>query len=177
MSSNVNTREKVFDMPYNWVCPPLFWWIIVQFTWFNRLANFQSWRPTQKRVATGQTKSKKKVCRVKNSFTCFQKCLVVLLHGFPTSSIEYSKEISMWFLKLQKHSFLPILPKLKQLFGRIILVDFIGLGFSDKPCQSAYTYSIFEQTDMVEALLNYLNLTKSNQPSLHITMEHQLHKK
>ena len=36
-----------------------FWWIIVQYTWFNRLANFQSYRPPQKRVATGQTKLKK----------------------------------------------------------------------------------------------------------------------
>ena len=36
-----------------------FWWIIVQYNWFNRSAKFQSYRPAQDRVATGQTKSKK----------------------------------------------------------------------------------------------------------------------
>ena len=42
-----------------WFALLFFWWIIVQFTWFNLLAKFQSCRSSQKRVATGQTKSKK----------------------------------------------------------------------------------------------------------------------
>lgn len=42
---------------------------------------------------------------------------LVLLHGFPTSSLDWYK----------------VLPYLRRRFDRIIAPDFIGFGFSDKP--------------------------------------------
>lgn len=56
---------------------------------------------------------------------------LLIFHGFPTSSFDYY------------HA----LPYLEQFFKRIMIVDFIGFGFSDKP--SAYSYSLFEQADII----------------------------
>ena len=53
----LHSSSRIFDRSYNWVCLLFFWWIIVQYTWFNLLANFQSCRPTQKRVAKGGVKN------------------------------------------------------------------------------------------------------------------------
>ncbi|RWS23963.1 serine/threonine-protein kinase PAK 3-like protein, partial [Leptotrombidium deliense] len=57
---------------------------------------------------------------------------LLCLHGFPTSSFDFYK---VW-------------PRLKTTFRRIIFVDFLGHGFSDKP--RYHSYSIFEQCDLVE---------------------------
>lgn len=62
---------------------------------------------------------------------------MVLLHGFPESSFNYRG----------------VIEDLLQIFDRIILMDFIGFGFSDKPT-SDFGYSIFEHTD---SLLSFLN--------------------
>uniref|UniRef100_A0A8C8ZNE2 AB hydrolase-1 domain-containing protein n=1 Tax=Prolemur simus TaxID=1328070 RepID=A0A8C8ZNE2_PROSS len=56
--------------------------------------------------------------------------IVVLLHGFPTSSYDW--------------------------FHRVIALDFLGFGFSDKP--RPHHYSIFEQASIMEALLRHLGL-------------------
>lgn len=66
---------------------------------------------------------------------------VICLHGFPTFSWDWSK----------------VLPGLKEQFSRVILLDFLGFGLSDKPV--SHKYSIFEQADIVTLLANRLKLT------------------
>jgi len=60
--------------------------------------------------------------------------VVVLLHGFPTASWDWHR---LW-------------PRLKNHF-RLIAPDFLGFGFSSKPRK--HKYSIIEQADIIEALL------------------------
>lgn len=60
--------------------------------------------------------------------------MLLLVHGFPTASWDWWK---MWDGLLMKH--------------RLVALDMIGFGFSDKP--SGYPYSIFDQADIIEALL------------------------
>ncbi|XP_013780994.1 mesoderm-specific transcript protein-like [Limulus polyphemus] len=67
---------------------------------------------------------------------------VLCLHGFPTSSFDWYK---LW-------------PALKRKFGRVVALDFLGLGFSDKP--RFHKYSIFEQASIVEELLQTLQTNK-----------------
>ncbi len=72
----------------------------------------------------------------------FEKTLV-LLHGYPTSSFD-------WHL---------IWPELKNDY-RLIAMDMLGFGFSDKP--DSIDYSITMQTDILEALLRKLNIESIN---------------
>ncbi len=67
------------------------------------------------------------------------KSVVVLIHGFPTSSWDWSK---VW----------PILSK----SYRLICMDMLGFGYSDKPKHHHYT--MMEQADLHEALFEYLQL-------------------
>ncbi|NWT07317.1 MEST protein, partial [Mionectes macconnelli] len=68
--------------------------------------------------------------------------VVILLHGFPTSSYDWSK---IW-------------EGLTQRFHRVIALDFLGFGFSDKP--RPHRYSIFEQANVVEGLARHLGLQR-----------------
>ncbi|MEQ8353123.1 MAG: alpha/beta hydrolase [Leptospiraceae bacterium] len=63
---------------------------------------------------------------------------LVLLHGFPTSSYDWSY---VW------HGF----PQYRK-----IAPDFIGFGYSDKP--GKYHYSLIDQASLVEGLLEKLNI-------------------
>ncbi|MDB4987689.1 MAG: hypothetical protein JWN04_2867 [Myxococcaceae bacterium] len=65
---------------------------------------------------------------------------LLLLHGFPTSSYDW-------------HMVLPALADKR----RVVLFDMPGFGFSDKP--ERYSYSLFEQADIVEALIERLGLS------------------
>ena len=67
-----------------------------------------------------------------------QKPPLVLIHGFPTCSWDWAK----------------ITPALSEHFY-IITLDMLGFGFSDKPNKD---YSIFEQADIFDALLNKLGV-------------------
>jgi len=67
--------------------------------------------------------------------------VLLILHGFPTSSYDWRV----------------ILPKLQKRFPNIILPDFLGLGFSDKP--APYEYTVMEQANIIESLLTTLNIT------------------
>jgi pimeloyl-ACP methyl ester carboxylesterase len=58
---------------------------------------------------------------------------LTFLHAFPTSSWDWSR----------------VTPLLEQRF-RVLALDFLGFGDSDKP--HPHEYSIFEQADLVEAL-------------------------
>ncbi|XP_015795461.1 mesoderm-specific transcript protein [Tetranychus urticae] len=65
---------------------------------------------------------------------------LVCLHGFPTSSFDYFKAY----------------PYLIKSFDRIIFIDFLGMGYSDKP--TGHSYSIMEQADIVQAVLNHIKV-------------------
>jgi len=67
-----------------------------------------------------------------------KKPCLLLIHGFPTCSWDWEK-ISA---QLEQHFYL-------------VTLDMLGFGFSDKPKQD---YSIFEQADIYQALLNKLNI-------------------
>ena len=69
---------------------------------------------------------------------------ILLLHGFPTSAYDWRGVVSC-------------LEGLHQL----IAPDFLGFGLSDKPV--AFSYSLFEQADMLEQLLARLDV-----PSAHV---------
>jgi len=67
--------------------------------------------------------------------------IVLCLHGFPTSSHDYHK---IW----------------DALAGRFAVVafDMIGYGFSAKP--TAFDYTTFNQTNVLQALLEHLNIKR-----------------
>ncbi|KAF1371739.1 hypothetical protein PFLUV_G00271560 [Perca fluviatilis] len=67
--------------------------------------------------------------------------VIILLHGFPTSSFDWNK---IW-------------EPLTQRFHRVVALDFLGFGFSDK--LRPHRYSIFEQASVVEALVAHLGLS------------------
>lgn len=64
---------------------------------------------------------------------------IVLLHGFPTSSWDWQ----------------PIWSELAKNY-RLIALDMLGFGFSDKP--NSRTYTIHLQADIVEALVEIKGL-------------------
>ncbi|KAK7495547.1 hypothetical protein BaRGS_00013245 [Batillaria attramentaria] len=72
------------------------------------------------------------------------KGVLVCLHGFPTFSWDWSK----------------VLPGLEKEFSRVVLLDFLGYGFSDKPLSHSYT--IGEQADIVERLTQKLSLKQAH---------------
>lgn len=65
---------------------------------------------------------------------------LLVLHGFPTSSIDFATA----------------LPTLRA-GRRVVLLDLLGYGLSDKPDQR---YSLFEQADLVEAVAGDLGLER-----------------
>jgi len=68
---------------------------------------------------------------------------VLLIHGFPTSCYDWRKLIDL----------------LKDRF-RCIAFDFLGFGLSDKP--EAFSYSLFQQTDMIEDMARQLGIEKAH---------------
>lgn len=67
---------------------------------------------------------------------------LLLIHGFPESSYSYHKVVD----GLLTH------------FKRVVLFDFIGYGYSDKP-RTNYTYSLFEQADVALEVWKQLGVT------------------
>lgn len=67
--------------------------------------------------------------------------VLLLIHGFPTASWDWDK---VWSTLREQY--------------RIVCLDMLGFGFSDKP--NARNYSIHGQADIVEALVNRLELDK-----------------
>ncbi len=64
--------------------------------------------------------------------TASAKKTLLLIHGFPESS----------------YSFHAVINGMLEVFDRIILLDMLGYGLSDKPVQN-YSYSLLEQADTV----------------------------
>jgi pimeloyl-ACP methyl ester carboxylesterase len=69
--------------------------------------------------------------------------VALLLHGFPTSCYDWAGVIDRL---ADAH--------------RCIALDFPGYGLSDKP--AAYSYSLFQQTDVLEALAGELRITEAH---------------
>ena len=72
-----------------------------------------------------------------------EKGTILFIHGFPTASWDWVK---LW-PSLSKHY-------------RCVAMDLLGFGFSDKP--KNHDYSIFEQADIVEAVVREKSLVKFN---------------
>ncbi|KXJ13946.1 Mesoderm-specific transcript-like protein [Exaiptasia diaphana] len=68
--------------------------------------------------------------------------VLVCIHGFPTSTYDFSK---IW-------------GSLKSKFGRVIAVDMLDLGFSDKPANR--DFSVKEQATIIELLLQNLGVKR-----------------
>ena len=66
-----------------------------------------------------------------------ERPVLLCLHGFPTASWDWRR---VWPLLATRY--------------RLLAPDFIGFGFSAKPRR--YDYSLFDQMDLVEALLAHL---------------------
>ena len=66
---------------------------------------------------------------------------LLLIHGFPTASWD-------WYL---------LWPKLEEKY-HVIAPDLLGFGFSDKPRN--YPYSILDQANMIEALLQHKKIER-----------------
>jgi pimeloyl-ACP methyl ester carboxylesterase len=73
--------------------------------------------------------------------SALEKPVLVILHGYPTSSYDYYK----------------VLDRLSQHY-RVVLHDHLGFGFSDKPKNIAY--SLMDQADRALELWKQLGLTK-----------------
>lgn len=69
---------------------------------------------------------------------------LVCIHGFPTSSYDWIK----------------VLEGLKEQYSKIILLDMLGYGFSDKP--RPHDYLITEQADIITSLLKSLDITEAH---------------
>ncbi|WP_224363662.1 alpha/beta fold hydrolase [Hyalangium versicolor] len=69
--------------------------------------------------------------------------VLLCLHGFPTSSWDWSR---LW-------------PELTPRF-RVIALDMLGYGFSDKPAR--HVYSILEQATLTERLMESLGVTHAH---------------
>ncbi|XP_048949426.1 mesoderm-specific transcript homolog protein isoform X9 [Canis lupus baileyi] len=124
------------------------WWVQVGLLAVPLLAAYLHIPPPQLSPALHSWKSSGKFFTYKGLRIFYQDSvgvvgspeIVVLLHGFPTSSYDWYK---IW-------------EGLTLRFHRVIALDFLGFGFSDKP--RPHHYSIFEQASIVEALLRHLGL-------------------
>jgi pimeloyl-ACP methyl ester carboxylesterase len=68
---------------------------------------------------------------------------LLLFHGFPESSYSYAGA----------------LPLLMQRFDRVVLFDFVGFGFSQKPKPAHFSYSLMEQADIALQVWRKLGIT------------------
>lgn len=75
-----------------------------------------------------------------NAAPASDKPVLLLIHGFPTSSWDWHR---LWIALSKEY--------------QLVAADMLGFGFSDKP-QNA-SYRITEQADIQEALLDYLGVT------------------
>lgn len=96
-------------------------------------------------ISIDEWKTKGKIEKL-NGFDVFfidtfeiEKPTILLIHGFPTASWDWQ---AIW-------------PALEQKY-RLVALDMLGFGFSEKP--KGHNYSIHEQADIVEALIEYLDL-------------------
>lgn len=91
--------------------------------------NLDAWERTGSYIEFGSNKHNVFVQSIGNDKASAAETLL-LIHGFPESSYSYNK----------------VIKGLKKMFDRIVLFDFIGFGFSDKPVNN-FNYSILAHAD------------------------------
>lgn len=99
----------------------------------SNLPSLQTWHETGEAIQVG-------------SWNIFTKSVgsgppILFLHGFPTASYDYAR----------------LAPLLSGDF-KLIFLDFLGYGFSDKPRR--HNYSLFEQADITEAVAAHYGLSE-----------------
>ena len=67
---------------------------------------------------------------------------MIVLHGFPTSSHDFSAAFAATPNR------------------RFVTLDFLGYGLSDKP--ASYGYSLFQQADLVLAVAKHFGVTRAH---------------
>jgi pimeloyl-ACP methyl ester carboxylesterase len=82
----------------------------------------------------------------------------VFLHGFPTSSYDYSKIWTQFSVSNQQQQLVSQSNRLKPVY--LLTFDYLGYGFSDKPFN--YTYSLFDNADLCDNLLLNFNILNIN---------------
>jgi pimeloyl-ACP methyl ester carboxylesterase len=88
----------------------------------------------------------------KNAIGSSSRPILLLMHGFPSSSYDY---IKIWNQLIDKNEFdFAVLNH--TLPGGVVAFDYLGYGFSDKP--QDYEYSIFDMADIVDRLLLHLKI-------------------
>lgn len=75
---------------------------------------------------------------------CKANNTLLMVHGYPTHSFDF-KQVMNKLIASNK-------------FSQIILYDQIGHGFSDKPSNKTFNYSVHRQVDLLQSLIRYLNL-------------------
>jgi len=90
----------------------------------------QAWKKKGQYISYSALEHQIFVVQLGNPKATAEKTLL-MFHGFPESSFSY-------------HA---VVEALLQQFDRIVLFDFIGYGWSDKPLQKEYSYSLLEQAD------------------------------
>ncbi len=98
---------------------------------WRSLGRMQTWRDYQIFV----------VDSLSHDDTARKKPTLVLIHGYPTSSWDYS----------------PLWQQLSTRF-RLLTADLLGMGFSSKPWPHHYT--IAEQADLIEAVMQFAEIEK-----------------
>lgn len=71
--------------------------------------------------------------------------IIVLVHGFPSSSFDYHKTFDQLVLR----------------YEGVLVFDHIGFGFSDKP-SSGFSYSVIEHADQALLLWRALNISSAH---------------
>lgn len=94
------------------------------------MSNLSRWKDNGQHIETPLFQHKIFTVDLGDSAAPAEKTLL-LIHGFPESSFSYHK----------------VVDGLLKTFNRVVLFDFIGYGYSDKPTAS-FTYSLIEQADV-----------------------------
>jgi len=102
--------------------------------------NLDNWKTSGNYLEYGAHKHKVFVKSIGNDNASVADTLL-LIHGFPEASFSYHK----------------VVEGLSKLFERIVLFDFIGFGFSDKPVNN-FEYSIFKHADTALEVWKQLNV-------------------
>lgn len=86
---------------------------------------------------------------------------IILIHGFPSSSYEFHRVIDPLLLSKSNNKARSNSPQ------KIITFDLVGFGFSAKPPQSKFSYSMMDHADQVLLLLDALNVSVATSGGAH----------
>mgnify|MGYP000739378788 CR=1 FL=1 len=105
-------------------------------------STIQNWQSTGTYLQSTKGGGMKVFVREVGNRTATPEQTLLVLHGFPESSLSFHR----------------VLEGLAERFDRVVLFDFPGYGFSDKP-QQGYSYSLLEQADVALEVWQQLGVT------------------